>query len=190
MTPLYVRSKVCMAPFHVRSKVCNAPIHVQSKVCKLALHMDGSIANFAPHMEGSHADLAPRIKRRHSFRYQMIAKTASFANLHRELFKTTNILGVSMTYVTTFDSQNVLRESTFKTSQVSILRKPFAAKLEIVLQVWIVVKGNYVVRRSLGVWESTGITCHKAKWLPTLNYLDQKPHSCPWSVLIFQLCFQ
>ena len=76
--------------------------------------MGGSNADFAPHMEGSHADFAPHMERRRSFRDQIIAKTACFANVHRELFKTTNILGVYMTYVTTFDNTNILRESTFK----------------------------------------------------------------------------
>ena len=65
--------------------------------------MDGSNADFAPHMEGRHADFAPHIERRHSFRDQIIAKTAIFANFQRELFITTNILGVYMTYVTTFE---------------------------------------------------------------------------------------
>ena len=114
MSPLHVRSKVCKVPFHVRSKVCIAPIHVRSKVCKFAPHMDESNADFAPHMEGRHADFAPHMERRHSFRDQKIAKTACFANVQRELFKTTNILGVYMTYVTTFENRNILRESTFK----------------------------------------------------------------------------
>ena len=103
-----------MAPFNVRSKVCIAPIHVRSKVCKFAPHMDESNADFAPHMEGRHADFAPHMEQRHSFRDQKIAKTAIFANFQRELFKTTNILGVYMTYVTIFDNTNILRESTFK----------------------------------------------------------------------------
>ena len=50
MSPLHVRSKVCLAPFHVRSKVC-----------------------IAPHMEGNHADFAPHMKRRHSFKDQKMA---------------------------------------------------------------------------------------------------------------------
>ena len=83
MSLLYVRSKVCMTHFHVRSKVCIAPIHVRSKVCKFVPHMDGSNADFALHMEGSHADFAPHIERRHSFRGQIIANTASFANFQR-----------------------------------------------------------------------------------------------------------
>ena len=114
MSPLYVRSKVCMTPFHVRSNVSTAPIHVRSKVCKFALDMDGSYAEFAPHMEGSHGDFAPHMERRHSFRQQIIAKTACFVNVQRETFKTTNILEVYMTYVTTFEIKNILRESTFK----------------------------------------------------------------------------
>ena len=71
-------------------------------VCKFAPHMDGNNADFDPHIEGTHADFAPHMERRHSFRDQIIAKTASFANFQRELFKTTNILGVYMTYVITF----------------------------------------------------------------------------------------
>ena len=113
MSPLDVRSKVCMALFHVWSKVCIAPIHVRSKVCKFAPHMDGSYADFAPDMEGIHADFAPHMERRHCFRDQIKAKTASFANFQRELLKITNFLGVYMTYVTTFDNTNILRESTF-----------------------------------------------------------------------------
>ena len=105
MSLLFVRSKVCMTSFHVRSKVCIAPIHVRSKVCKFAPHMDGSNADFAPHMEGSHADFAPHMEWRHSFRDQIIAKTPCFANVKRKLFKTTNILGVYMTYVTTFENK-------------------------------------------------------------------------------------
>ena len=54
MSPLHVRSKVCMAPFYMRSKVCIAPIHVGSKLADFAPH--GSKADFVPHMEGSHAD--------------------------------------------------------------------------------------------------------------------------------------
>ena len=101
MSLLYVRSKVCMAPFDVRSKVCMASIHVRSKVCKFASHMVGSNAHFAPHMERSHADFAPHMEGRHSFRYQIIAKPECFANVQRESFKTTNILGVYTTYATT-----------------------------------------------------------------------------------------
>ena len=113
MSPLYVRSKVCMAPFHVRSKVYIAPIHVRSKVCKFASHMDGSNADFAPHMPGSHADFAPHLEQRHSFRDQRIAKIASFEKILKELFKTTNILYVYMTNVTTFENKTMLREKTF-----------------------------------------------------------------------------
>ena len=51
---------------------------------------------------------------RHIFRDQMIAKTAVFANFHRDSFKTTNILGVYKTYVTTSENKNILRETTFK----------------------------------------------------------------------------
>ena len=63
-----------------------APFHVRSKGCKFAPHMDGSNADFAPHMEESHADYAPHMERTHSFREQIIAKTAIFANFKRELF--------------------------------------------------------------------------------------------------------
>ena len=93
---------------------CIAPIHVQSKVCKFAPHMDGSNADFAPHMEGSHSDFALHMGWRHSFRNQMIAQTASPVSYQRELFKTTNILRVYMTYVATFENRNILREVTFK----------------------------------------------------------------------------
>ena len=78
-----------------------APFHVRSKVCKCAPHMHGSNADFPPHMEGSHADFAAHIEQRHSFRDQIIANTASFANFQRKLFKATNMLRVNMTYVTT-----------------------------------------------------------------------------------------
>ena len=88
-----------MAPFNVQSKVCIEPIHVRSKVCKLARDMDGSNADFAPHIEGRQADFAPRMERRHSFRDQIMAKTAIFANFQRELSKTTIIFGVYMTFV-------------------------------------------------------------------------------------------
>ena len=114
MSLLYVRSNVCMAPFHVRSKVCIAPILVRSKVCKFAPHIDGSNADFAPHMEGSHAEFAPHLEQRHSFRDQKIAKIASFVNFQKKLFKTTDILGVYMTYLTTFENKTILRERTFK----------------------------------------------------------------------------
>ena len=43
MSPLQVRSKVCMAVFHVRSKVCIASIHVRSKLAAFAPHMDGNM---------------------------------------------------------------------------------------------------------------------------------------------------
>ena len=101
-----------MSPFYVRSKVCMASFHVWSKVCKFAPHMDGSNADFALHTEGSHADFAPHMEQRHSFRDQILTKTASVANFQRELFKTTNSLGFYMTYVTTFENKNILREST------------------------------------------------------------------------------
>ena len=71
----------------------------------------GSNADFAPHMEGRHEDFAPHMEQRHSFRDQMIRKLLL---LPRDLFKSTNILRVYMTYVTTFENKNMLRESAFK----------------------------------------------------------------------------
>ena len=59
--------------------------------------MDESNADFAPHMGGRHADYAPHMEQRHSFRDQKIAITEKFANIQRELLKTTNIIGVYMT---------------------------------------------------------------------------------------------
>ena len=111
MSPLHVRSEVCMASFHVRIKICIAPIHVHSKDCKFAPHLEGSNADFALHMEGSQADFAPHMERRHSFKYQQIAKIAIPANLIFFFFQTTFILGIYMIYVTT---KHILRESTFK----------------------------------------------------------------------------
>ena len=64
--------------------------------------MDGSNEDFAPQMEGSHADFAPHMEWRHSCREQIIAKFAIFANFH--FFFTTYVLGVYMTYVTTFEN--------------------------------------------------------------------------------------
>ena len=112
-----------MAPFHVWSKVCIAPIHVRSKVCKFAPHMDGSNADFDPHVEGSHADFALHLEQRHSFRDQKKAKIASFVNFQKELFKTTNILGVYMIYVTTFENKTIWRERTFNECYVKVMRK-------------------------------------------------------------------
>ena len=89
---------------------------MRSKFVDFASHMEGSNADFAPHLEGSHADFVPHMERRHSFRDQIIAKTASFANFQKELLKTTNIFGVYMAYVTTFENNNILRERTFKVS--------------------------------------------------------------------------
>ena len=68
--------------------------------------MDGSNADFTLHMEGSHVDFAPQMELRHGFRDQIIAKTASFAIFQREVFETTNILGVYMTYGATFENTN------------------------------------------------------------------------------------
>ena len=103
-----------MAPLYVWSKVFIVTIHVRNKFADFARHMDGSNADFAPHMERSHADFAQHIERRHSFRYQIIANPECFANVQRESFKTTNILGGYMTYATTFENWNILRGSTNK----------------------------------------------------------------------------
>ena len=92
-----------MALFYLRSKVCIALIHERNKVCKFAPNMDGSNVDFALYMEGSHAEFAPESEQKRSFRDEIIAKTASFVNCQRELFTTTNILEVIMTYVTTFE---------------------------------------------------------------------------------------
>ena len=89
VSPIHVKSKVCIAPFHVRSKVCIALFHVRSKIDKFAPHMDGSKADFAPHMEGSHADFAPHMERRHCCRDKITAKFAIFAYFHKDLFQTT-----------------------------------------------------------------------------------------------------
>ena len=64
-----------------------------------------SNADFAPHMEGSHADFAPHIERRHSFRDQKIAQNAFFAKFFKEFFQNTDIQGVYMTFVTTFEKK-------------------------------------------------------------------------------------
>ena len=74
VSPLHVRSKVCLAPFHVRSKFNIAPFYVQRKDCKFAPHLEESNADFALHMEASNADFAPHMERRNSFRDQQIAK--------------------------------------------------------------------------------------------------------------------
>ena len=58
-------------------------------------------------MDGSNVDFALHMEQRHSFRDQIIAKTAIFANFQRELFKTTNILRVYMTYVTTSENTHL-----------------------------------------------------------------------------------
>ena len=75
--------------------------------------MNGSNADSALHMEGRHSDFGLHMERRNSFREQIVAQAASFANFQRKLFKATNILRVNMTYVTTFEIKNTLRESTF-----------------------------------------------------------------------------
>ena len=80
-----------MSPVLVRSKVCIATIHVRSKVCQFAPHMDESKADLVPHMKGSHADFAPYMKWRHSFRDQKIAKIENLANLQK-IFCQTNYI--------------------------------------------------------------------------------------------------
>ena len=85
MSPLHVRSEVCIAPFHVQSKVCIAPFHVRSKVYKFAPHMDGSNADFAPHMEESHADFAPHMEQRHSCRDQK-KQNMQFLQIFKNIF--------------------------------------------------------------------------------------------------------
>ena len=112
MSLLNMRSKVCIAPFHMRSKVCIAPIHVRRKFTDFAPHMNGSNADFAPHMEGSHADFAPNIERRNSFWDQIIAQIAIYVNFFKNLWNAL-FLEVYITYVTTFETKNILRESTF-----------------------------------------------------------------------------
>ena len=77
-------------------------LHVRSKYADFVPQMDGSNADFAPHIEVSNADFAPHLEQRHSFRDQTIAKIASFVNFKKEIFKTTNMLGVYLTYVTPF----------------------------------------------------------------------------------------
>ena len=76
-----------VSPLHVRSKVCMAPFYVRSKECKFAPHLEESNADFAPHMEGSHADFAPHMERRHSFRNQQIDKDAVLAHKKNSFFK-------------------------------------------------------------------------------------------------------
>ena len=58
-----------VSPLHVRSEVCIAPFYVRSKDYEFATHLEGSNANFAQHME-----------QRHSFRDQQTAKIATSAN--------------------------------------------------------------------------------------------------------------
>ena len=102
---IFVQSKVCMAPLHVRSKAFIAPIYVWSK---FAPHMDGSNADFAPQIEGSQADFAPNMEQRHSYRTQIIAKFAIFAKFLKIFVLTTYILGVYLTYETTFQNKKYL----------------------------------------------------------------------------------
>ena len=59
-----------MSPLLMRSKVCMAPINMQSKFADFTPHMEGSNSDFAQHMEGNHAHFAPHMERRHSFRDQ------------------------------------------------------------------------------------------------------------------------
>ena len=91
-----------MSPLHVRSRVCIAPFHVRGKFCEFAPHMDGRNADFARHTEESHADFVPHMERRHSFRNQIIAKIVIFWNFQKLLVQTTFCLWVFMTYVIIF----------------------------------------------------------------------------------------
>ena len=63
MSPLHVRSKVCMATFDVRRKVCQ----------------------FAPHIKGSHADFAPHMEWRHSFGERKL-QTLQFLQIFKKNF--------------------------------------------------------------------------------------------------------
>ena len=119
MSLLHVQSEVCMSLFHVRSKVCIAPIHVQSKFADFAPHMDGSNADFAPHIEKSHADFAPHIEeQRQSFRDQKIAQITKSAILKKNILLKPPIFKefIYITYVTSFYSKIIWRESTFTTT--------------------------------------------------------------------------
>ena len=75
MSPLHVRSKVCMVPFHVLSKVWIAPFHLRSKVYK-----------FAPHMDRSHADFAPHVERRHIVKEQNNSNKCQFKPIFKNNF--------------------------------------------------------------------------------------------------------
>ena len=72
-----------MSPLNVRSKVCIAPFHVRSKVYKFAPHMNGSNAHFAPRIDGSNADSARHMERRHNFRDIIKAEFAILANFQK-----------------------------------------------------------------------------------------------------------
>ena len=74
-------------------------------------HMDGSSADFALRMDWSHADYAQHMERTHSFRYKIIAQIKIFASFQKY------IIGVYIMYVTTFQNESILRESTNKIPQ-------------------------------------------------------------------------
>ena len=107
MSPLHVRSEVCMVPLHVRSKFCFAPFFVWTKDCKLAPLLERSITDFALHKEGSHADFVPHMERRHSFRDQQIAKI-DISAIFFFYFQPTYILGIYMICVTTFKNEKCI----------------------------------------------------------------------------------
>ena len=94
-----------MAPIHVVNKVCITPIHVRSK--------------FAD-WEGSHADFTPHIEQKHSFRNHKTAKIATSANFKQICLKPLTKEDF-ISYLTTFQNQNILRASTFKVCTLSLL---------------------------------------------------------------------
>ena len=110
-------AKSARPSLHAESKVRTGPTHVRSQVWKLDPHTAESNADPAPHTEGSHTDPGPHTEQRHSSRDQTIAKTATSDKFQREASKTTNILGVHMTPVTTPENKNILRENTLKWKQ-------------------------------------------------------------------------
>ena len=112
-SPWYYVSALCAEQSLQSSLPCaDQSLHCSHPCAEQCL--DGINADFSLHMEGSHADFALLMEWRHSFNVQIIAKTASFANFLRELFKSTNILGVYRTYVTPFENKNIFSERTFR----------------------------------------------------------------------------
>ena len=69
------------------TKNLNLAIFWSLKLCLCSMCGANSVWKFAPHMEGSHADFALHMERRYSFRDQIIAKTASFANFKGNYLK-------------------------------------------------------------------------------------------------------